>query len=265
MTRNPVVSLLVLALLTACTSFAPQAESGHHLGQKRLTVFAAASLTEAFSELVTIFETAHPEVKVVLNLAGSNTLRAQIEQGAKADVFASANTREMDALVAGNLIGRDEPRIFLTNRLVAITPAGNPGDLDTIADLSQPGIKIIVAAEEVPAGQYTRLMFEKVGAGFKTQILANVVSNETTVKQVVAKIQLGEADAGIVYFSDAVAAPELRVLDIPVQFNVLAEYPIAVLAGSSQPELAHQFLAMVFSPAGQDVLRKWGFEPHASH
>jgi len=245
--------LIILVLLSACASNDPK------IASVKLTVFAAASLTESFSEIATAFEASHPGVDVSFNFAGSNTLRAQIEQGAQADVFASANTNEMDALVTDGLA--DMPRIFLTNRLVIITPANNPANLSTADDLARADLKLVLAAEEVPVGRYARLMLDNVGAGFKTQVLTNVVSNENSVKQVVAKVQLGEADAGIVYASDAVAAPGLPVIEIPVEWSVLAEYPIAALKDAPQPELAAEFVAFVLSSEGQAILQKWGFTP----
>jgi len=245
-----VLLLLFCLSLSAC---------GYPVKTTNLTVFAAASLTEAFGEIATAFEAEHPDAKVMLNLAGSNTLRAQIEQGAQADVFASANVREMDALVTSGLVTPDEPRIFLTNRLVVVAPADNPAGIASIHDLAQPGLKLVLAAEAVPIGSYSRLVLDHGGADFKTQVLENVVSNENTVKQVVAKVQLGEADAGMVYASDAVAAPELTLIEIPTQWNVLAEYPIAVLKNAPHPELAQEFADFVLSPDGQAILMKWGF------
>jgi molybdate transport system substrate-binding protein len=252
---------LILVMMCTC---APDASQIITVGQKpriRLVVFAAASLSEAFSELATAFSSMQPGVVVRLNLAGSNTLRAQIEQGATADVFASANTAEMEELVAYGFISDKDPQIFLTNKLVVITPAGNPARITTLADLALPGTKLVVAAQQVPAGQYARLMLENAGEEYMTKVLANVVSNETTVKQVVAKVQLGEADAGFVYASDAIAAPDLPVIEIPIEFNVLAKYPIAPLATSSNQKIARQFIAFVLSPTGQDILSRWGFTP----
>jgi molybdate transport system substrate-binding protein len=247
--------ILVLILLSACASHAPRPASA------QLTVFAAASLTESFGEIVTAFEASHPGVNVTLNFAGSNTLRAQIDQGANADVFASANIKEMDALVSSGLVTEGAPQTFLTNQLVVITPANNPAGLSAFDELSRPGLKLVLAAEDVPVGRYARQMLDKVGADFKARVLANVVSNEADVKQVVAKVQLGEADAGIVYASDAVAAPELLVIEIPSEWNVLAKYPIAALKNAPQPKLADEFVAFVLSPDGQAILKKWGFSP----
>jgi molybdate transport system substrate-binding protein len=245
-----ILIFVLLVSLSACGNLGPD---------NTLTVFAAASLTEAFSEIAIAFETAHPDVEVKLNFAGSNTLRAQIEQGARADVFASANTREMDSLVKIGLVNMDKKTVFLSNNLVVIAPTENPADLSSFEDLAIPGLKLVLAAEEVPAGRYARLMFDNVGSDFKSQVLAIVVSNESTVKQVLAKVQLGEADAGIVYASDAVAAPELQVIEIPPEWNVQAEYPIAVLKDAPHPELAEAFVDFVLSPEGQAILQKWGF------
>jgi molybdate transport system substrate-binding protein len=251
--KRILVLILTLFLLSACASDTLQP------APVTLTVFAAASRSESFSEMATTFEESHPGVEVSLNFAGSNTLRAQIEQGANADVFASANNKEMEALVTDGLINADSPQIFLTNRLVVIMPANNPARLSTFNDLALPGLKLVLAAEEVPVGRYSRLMLENVGTDFKSQTLANVVSNENSVKQVVAKVQLGEADAGIVYASDAVAAPELPVIEIPSELNVQAEYPIAALKVAPHPELADEFVAFILSSEGQTVLQKWGF------
>src|SRR6185436_10293622 len=188
------------------------------------------------------FEAANPGVMVKFNFGGSQTLRTQIEQGAAADVFASANQKEMDALIADKLVGADTATIFLTNQLVVIMPASNPAGLKTLSDLSKPGLKLVLAAKEVPVGNYALQVLDKLdialGNGFKDKVLANVVSYENDVKQVVAKVQLGEADAGIVYLSDLVAAPELQRIDIPVENNVIAKYPVAALSTSPNADLA---------------------------
>jgi molybdate transport system substrate-binding protein len=232
-----------------------------------LTVYAAASLTDAFIEMGEAFEAGHSGVIVVFNFGGSQNLRTQIEQGAPADVFASANTREMDALVMQNMIEPGAPGIFLTNRLVLILPENNPAGVSSLEDLSRPGLKLVLAAEEVPAGRYARQILDNLddlfGAGYKDQVLANVVSNEDNIRQAMTKVQLGEADAGIVYVSDVVAAPDLKMIEIPADLNVIAEYPIAPLVGSANLDLADEFIAFVLSPAGQATLKKWGFTPVA--
>ena len=232
---------------------------------RTLTVFAAASLTDAFTELGKSFEAANPGVTVTFNFAGSQALRTQIEEGAPADVFASANTKEMDTLVTGSFVTDGTQKIFLTNKLVVILPANNPAALEKLEDLANPGIKLVFAAEEVPVGKYARQALDTMngqfGADFKDKVLANVVSNEDNVKQVVAKIQLGEADAGIVYTSDAVAAPDLKTIEIPADLNVIAKYPIAALTKSANVDLGTTFIEYILSPACQAVLQKWGFAP----
>ncbi len=230
-----------------------------------LTVFAASSLTDAFTEIGKAFESSRPGVMVTFNFAGSQALRTQIEQGAPADVFASASGKEMDAAVAGKFISEGTPQVFLTNKLVVILPAGNSAGLQKLEDLANPGVKLVLAAEDVPVGNYARQTLDKMealfGAGYKDKVLANVVSNEDNVKQVVAKIQLGEADAGIVYTSDAIAAPDLQTIEIPAELNVIAKYPIASLTNSANATLAKAFMDYVLSAEGQATLKKWGFAP----
>jgi molybdate transport system substrate-binding protein len=230
-----------------------------------LTVYAAASLTDAFTEIGKAFEAEHSDTTVVFNFGGSQNLRTQIEQGAPVNVFASANIKEMDTLVSQNYVMPDAPQIFLKNQLVVILPKDNPAGIASLEDLSRSNLKLVFAAEEVPAGRYARQVLDNLnsmfGADYRDKVLANVVSNEDNIRQAVTKVQLGEADASIVYVSDAVAAPELLRIEIPADVNVLAEYPIASLAESTNSELANQFIAYVLSPTGQATLAKWGFTP----
>jgi molybdate transport system substrate-binding protein len=267
----------ILALLVGCK----QAAAGMPLPAatmptastavaRTLTVFAAASLTDAFSEMGHDFEASHPGVTVRFNFAGSQTLSTQITQGAVADVFASANQAEMDKLVSAGLVRQDAPKDFLSNLLVIILPKNNPARILNLQDLARPGLKLDMADETVPAGKYARQVLDNMskdpsfGANFGAEVLANVVSNESDVKQVVAKVQLGEADAGFVYISDAVAAPGLMRIAIPSDLNVVATYPIAMLIRAPQPELGSEFIAYVLSAEGQGILKKWGFTPLAS-
>jgi molybdate transport system substrate-binding protein len=232
---------------------------------RTLTVFAAASLTDAFTEIGKNFEAANPGVTVTFSFAGSQALQTQIEQGAPADVLASASKSYMDLLVTDKYVAADVPQNFLTNKLVVILPANNPARLEKLKDLANPKLKLVIAAEAVPVGKYALqaldLMDKKFGNGYKDKVLANVVSKEDNVKQVVAKVQLDEADAGIVYTSDAVAAPDLKTIEIPAELNVIAKYPIASLTKSTDAELAKAFIEYVLSPDGQNVLQKWGFGP----
>jgi molybdate transport system substrate-binding protein len=259
MNRSILLVICWTLILGACSRSSAGSEP------RVLTVYAAASLTDAFTEIGKAFEASHAGVRVVFNFGGSQNLRTQIEQGAPADVFASANTKEMDTLVAQNIVAADAPNVFLTNQLIVILPKENPAGVASLEDLGQAGLKIVLAAEEVPAGRYAREMLEKLnamfGADYKEKVLSNVVSNEDNIRQVVTKVQLGEADAGIVYVSDAVAVPDLQKIEIPPEMNVIAEYPIALLAGSANSDLANEFIDYVLSFEGGATLKKWGFTP----
>jgi molybdate transport system substrate-binding protein len=246
-------------ILGACSGSSASSEP------RVLTVYAAASLTDAFTEMGKAFEASHSGVRVVFNFGGSQNLRTQIEQGAPADVFASANTKEMDTLIAQNIVAADASTVFLTNQLVVILPKENPAGIASLEDLGQPGLKIVLAAGEVPAGKYAREMLQKLNAMFGTdyrgKVLSNVVSHEDNIRQVVTKVQLGEADAGVVYVSDAVAVPDVQKIEIPPEMNVIAEYPIALLAESVNSDLANEFIDYVLSFEGGGTLEKWGFTP----
>jgi molybdate transport system substrate-binding protein len=234
--------------------------------KRTLIVFAAASLTDAFQELGNDFENANPGVSVQFNFTGSQIARMQIEQGANADIFASADHKNMDLLVSQNLIAGNTYQDFASNRLVVIMPRGNPASVQTLKDLARPGLKLILADASVPAGNYAHQALSKMsenpnfGTDFMTKVLANAVSNETDVRQVVTKVELGEADAGIVYVSDAVATPDLVTISIPDKYNVIAKYPFAILTNAPNPKLAVAFVSYILSPAGQAVLSKWGFK-----
>lgn len=259
MTRFISFLVLLSLILVACSARTSKS--------RILTVYAAASLTDAFTEIGNDFEASHPGVTIVFNFGGSQNLRTQIEQGAPADVYASANVKEMDTLVSQNLVEPGASKVFLTNQLVVILPKNNPAGISTLEDLDKPGLKLVLAAEEVPAGRYARQVLDNLntrfGAAYNDSVLANVVSNEDNIRQAVTKVQLGEADASIVYVSDAVAVPELLRIEIPADANVIAEYPIAPLAGSANAELANEFIDHVLSTDGQATLEKWGFTPVA--
>jgi len=232
-----------------------------------LTVFAAASLTGAFQDIGKAFQAVNPGVTVTFNFAGSQVLRTQIEQGAAADVFASADEKNMSTLVSENLVASGASQDFATNLLIVILPPNNPANVQTLADLAKPGLKLVLEDPSVPAGNYTRQMLANMskdptyGSDFSTKVLANVVSNETDVKQVVTKVDLGEGDAGIVYITDASAQPDLKTISIPNNYNVIAHYPIAALAKAPNPALAAAFVAYVQSADGQAIMKKWGFSP----
>jgi molybdate transport system substrate-binding protein len=247
---------------------APTAATAVPKIQGNLTVFTAASLTEAFKEMGATIEAASPGATVAFNFAGSPALRTQLREGAKADLFASADEPNMQgAQQDGSIAG--EPRIFVQNKLVAIAPAENKADITTLQDLAKPGLKLVLAQKEVPVGAYARQAFDKMGkdagfgADFAQKALANLVSEESNVRQVVTKVQLGEADAGIVYSSDVTpqVRSQLKVIEIPDAFNVIAKYPIAVVKGAANADGARAFIDYALSPAGQATLQKWGFIP----
>ena len=230
-----------------------------------LRVFAAASLADAFTELGREFERTHPGTAVQLSLAGSQQLATQLEQGARADVFASADERWMEHVKERRLLAGGA-QVFARNRLVVIVPRTNPARIGRLQDLARRGIKLVIGAGAVPVGRYSRRMLQELGRteGFDTdfaqRVLANVVSEEENVKSVAGKVQLGEADAGIVYRSDVTPALSrfVRTLEVPETANVLAAYPIAVLAAAASPDAAREFVALVLSPAGQRILARRG-------
>lgn len=237
-----------------------------------LTVLAAASLTESFTELGTLFEAAHPHIQVVFNFAGSQQLAQQLAEQAPADVFASASQKYMkEAIESGRVIsGADQ--IFAKNALVVIYPKANPAGLAALTDLTKPGLKLVLGAKEVPIGQYALDFLDKAsqdpayGATFKDDVLKNVVSYEDNVKSVVTKVVLGEADAGIVYLTDVTpdAAEKVDKIIIPDEINVIAKYPMAAIADSAYPIEADAFVKFVLSEEGQAVLAKYNFTPVGS-
>jgi molybdenum ABC transporter molybdate-binding protein len=236
---------------------------------KTLTVLAAASLTESFTELGKAFEAQNPGVTVAFSFAGSQDLAQQLDQGADADVFASASKKYMDAAVASKRVVKYDAKTFVTNRLVVIFPKDNPAGLQELKDLAKPGLKLDLADKAVPVGQYSLDFLdkaskdEKFGATFKDDVLKNVVSYEENVKAVVTKVSLGEADAGIVYVSDITAsvADKVGKLEIPDSLNTIATYPIAAISDSKNPDLASAFISLVLSPDGQQVMAKYNFIP----
>ena len=266
-----VIMILSLVLAGCAPVTAPAASTaGAETGSAEtvtLNVFAAASLTEAFQEIGAQLTADNPGVEVVFNFAGSNQLATQIGEGAPADVFASANKTQMNVAIDSGRVVSGTQQTFALNRLVVVTPGDNPAGVTTLADLAEPGIKLVLAAKEVPVGQYALDFLDKaasdetLGAAYRDAVLANVVSYEENVRGVLTKVALGEADAGIVYSSDVVASAEGEVqqIEIPDALNTIATYPIAVLSDSAHPELAQAFVDAVLSADGQGVLQKYGF------
>lgn len=210
-------------------------------GDEPVTVYAAASLTEVFQQLAN---------DARFNFAGSDELATQIREGARPDVYAAASARYTQELHAEGLT--EAPRVFATNRLVLIVPAENPAGIERLADAAHPGVKVVIGAEGVPIGDYAR---EALVEARQQAVLENVVSLEQDVKGVVGKVALGEADAGIVYATDAVAAGgDVRAIELATTISV--EYPVAVVR---RGERAEEFVALLFSRRGRELLREAGF------
>lgn len=232
-----------------------------------LTVFAAASLTDTFRTIQELLEEANPDLSIAFNFAGSQQLATQLAEGADADVFASANASQMMVAEDAGVID-GEPVIFVRNRLAIIVPIDNPADVQEPADLAMDGLKLVVANPDVPVGGYTLDMLGKLsddpafGSDFRANVEANFVSLEDNVKQVVTKVQLGEADAGVVYVSDVTpdVREDVRFVEIPIDFNVIAQYPIAPVTGGDA-DLARAFIDYLLSESGRATLEAWGFTP----
>lgn len=225
-----------------------------------LQVFAASSLTEAFEDLARGFEAAHPGIAVQLTFAGSQALRLQIEQGADADVFASADERHMAALVELGEVATSV--VFARNELVVIVPTENPAGIATFADLPNAG-SIVVGAESVPVGAYTRTVLEHAarayGTDFAEAVWDRVISEESNVRLVRAKVALGEVDAAIVYATDAAASDQVLTVAIPAELNVVSAYVLGRVERSPRADAANLFLAYAASPAGRAALAARGF------
>ncbi|MFN2594652.1 MAG: molybdate ABC transporter substrate-binding protein [Actinomycetota bacterium] len=257
-----VTLLLAVALLTSCTADDSLSHDATGLSPEprghEITVLAASSLTDAFEEIGSRFESAVPGVHVTFSFAGSDTLASQILQGAPADTFASASPTQMGTVAQAHKI-YGHPTQFATNRLEVITPTDNPGGISSIQDLARPGVTVVLAASGVPSGDYARQIFVKLG--IYEAVTANVVSNELDDQSVVSKVRLGEADAGIVYVSDLSggANGQVRPVPIPKSSNVVAKYEIAPLKDASYLLGGRLFEEFVLSTQGQAVLRKYGF------
>jgi len=232
-----------------------------------LNIFAASSLTKAFGTLATDYHTLHPNVTIKGVYDSSTALEQQIANGAPADIFASADTTNMQKATTANLV--DASQIFAENRLEVILPVSNPGHITSLKDLSKVGVKIDLANATVPVGKYARQSLDLLGkssdygAAYEAAVLKNVVSEEANDAAIVQKVQLGEADAGIVYVSDinSTDAAQFTTITIPDNFNVIAQYPIAALKSSTHAADDQAFIQYVLSTAGQNVLKQYNFIP----
>ncbi|WP_225353814.1 molybdate ABC transporter substrate-binding protein [Methanolacinia petrolearia] len=234
-----------------------------------LTVFTAASLTGAFTDIADYYNAQSNGITVENVFDGSQALRTQIEQGAEPDVFVSANTKHMNALVDEGYMDNDTVQLFLENSMAVIVPVDNPANITTLADLANDGVKIVIGTADVPFGSYTRQVLEKMNASdeygpeYVDAVYANVVSEETAVSTVVPKLTLGEADAAFVYKSDILQEykDQLITMEIPEEFNVVAKYPLGILAGSENKDAAQDFIEFVRGTEGSAILEDYGFDP----
>lgn len=232
---------LCLVALTSCGGGSSGAGGAQ---QSKLTVFGASSLTDAFTAIGKAYESAHSGAKVTFSFTASSDLVQQIQQGAPADVIATASTKTMDQ-VATELAAPAKP--FARNKLVIVTAAGNPKHISSLADLSKQGLVVVLAAEGVPAGDYARQALADA------HVTVHPKSLEDNVRGVLTKVELGEADAGIVYVTDALVAGK-KVASVPLPTAPIATYPIAAVKHEGSP-----FVDFVLSSSGQQILHRYGF------
>ncbi len=262
-------AIAVLALLTAAGCLAVQSPARPDLSEHELTVYAAASLTGALAEIAHDYETARPRTKVSLNFDSSQALRAQIEQGARADLFLSANNRHITALQEEGLIVNDSVRVIAKNRLAILVPNDNRANITGLWDLARPGIRLVMGTKDAPFGDYTRQVLGKVaadpayGPAYRDAVMANVVSEDPAVTALAAHLRTGEADAGIAYASDVSGGDReyLTTIAIPDRYNVVASYPLGIVTGSREQGQAEGFARFITSPEGQAILARYGFTP----
>ncbi|MFF0429032.1 molybdate ABC transporter substrate-binding protein [Streptomyces sp. NPDC004520] len=216
-----------------------------------LTVLAAASLTDVFKTAGAAYEKSHPGTKLTFSFAGSQELVAQVSQGSPADVLVTADTKSMDKVKADT----SAPTVIARNRLVIATGKGNPFKVDELRDLADTKLKVVLAAPEVPAGKYSKKVLDA------QKITVKPVSQEPNVRAVLSKVELGEADAGLVYKTDAESAKDkVDAVEIPDAQNAIAQYPAATLKESKNSEAAAAFVAWLSSPEGQKILQDAGFQ-----
>ncbi|MFI2779277.1 molybdate ABC transporter substrate-binding protein [Streptomyces sp. ALB3] len=244
-----VLSGLALATLAACGSDGE--DEGSAAAGTELTVLAASSLTDVFATAGAAYEKEHPGTKVTFSFAGSQELAAQVGQGAPADALVTADTRTMDGLAADT----GKPAVIAKNRLVIATGEGNPEKIGGLTDLADPALKVVLAAPEVPVGRYGEQILDSQGIDVKP------VSQEPSVRAVLSKVELGEADAGLVYRTDAAAAADkVDAVDIPDAQNAIASYPAATLKSSRNAGAAAAFVSWLSTPRAQGILQDAGFQ-----
>jgi molybdate transport system substrate-binding protein len=228
-----------------------------------LKVFAPSSVTEVMKELGAAFEAANPGVKLAVEYGHSPTQRLQLTQGAVGDVFISASQKDMDDAITDKTVGSGTAKVFASNQLVVVLSPKSAANVQKLEDLANSGVKLLVGSDELPVGVVTQACVTKLGArfggGYKEKVLANVVSKEPGVKPIVSKVNLGEADAGIVYVTDAATVPGVKTIAIPAEVNMVTQLNAAPIVKAAQPALAASFSAYLISTEGQAILKKWGF------
>lgn len=250
-TRYFIPAVVMAIIVSACGSDSEQAGGEELSGE--LNVFAAASLTDAFDELASQFAEEHPEVTYIPNYASSSTLATQINEGAPADVFASANEAQMEVVQDTDAV--DEPTFFARNVLELVVESGNPHDITSIEDLARDDLTVVRAGDDVPAGAATITMLENAG------LEINPSSLEVDVRATLARIELGEADVAVVYRSDVATADDsVEGVEIPEEDNVEVDYPIAAIGDSGNPDAAEAWITFVLEE-GSDVLEEYGLIP----
>ncbi len=263
--RGRIVTCVVAVgalIMTGCASVgqqsakpgAPGTTSGSSGPIGQINVYAAASLTSPFTRIGKQLESTHPGLKVVLVFAGSSELVSQLSAGAKGDVFASADETNMDKVLRAGLVGAEKPKLFAANHLAIVTAPGNPHGISSLSDLVKPNVSVVVCAEQVPCGGATKRVLKKAGVGL------NPVSEENSATSVLGKVTSGQADAGLVYRTDAqVAGSAVARVDFPESDAVVNRYSIAVMNDSGNKKGSDLFVAEVTGPEGQKVLREYGF------
>jgi molybdate transport system substrate-binding protein len=264
--RTPMIKKHVFVALIAALVLASSA--GFAEEPKELTIFTAASLTGAFGEIGQLYKN-ETNIEVAFNFDGSQALRTQLENVAYGDVFASANKKQMNAVKNDGLMNNSSVVIFTKNKLSLIVPKDNPAKIGNLSDLAKPGLKIVMGTKDVPVGDYALQIIDRLGndsaygPDYKARVMANIISQETTVNYVVTKVALGEADVGFAYVSDVTKdlASKIDKVDIPDEYNVIAEYPIGIVKESRYPAQSQDFINLVTSEQGKAILEKYGFTP----
>lgn len=245
--RSFIAALAPLIFATACSS------ASESQAQTTLEVYAASSLATPFAAAGLAYEKEHPHVKVKFNLGASSDLARFVQEGAPADVFASADISNMDKVESQDLLD-SQSVIFATNYLEIIVEKGNPLNITSLQDLTQPDLIFVTTDPEVPIGKYTAEVLDKAGVTITPD------SFESNVKGIMLKVASGEADAGIVYHSEVIASDgQVQGIEIPSQFNIVAEYPIGIIENSPNKKDARHFIDYLLSPEGQALLIKYGF------